>query len=307
MVWKQYFVLQFRMTRRHLKDFGVPVVPVLVLIAIVFIAFSWSLFQKISYAGYVYALLALSFVTKNSEISRNDFLKFVFSARQYLFIRLLENVLTAFAFVIFLCWKQAFLLAGILILLSAALSVVNIRMPGHVTIPTPFYKRPFEFIAGFRKLLLLFIIAFAVSIIAVIYDNINLALFTLAVIFLLCSSFYSDPEDEFYVWVHSLSAAAFLKEKMQTALLYSTLMTLPVAILLVIVFPSFAWMVALLQLLGYGYLITVLLAKYAAYPNRMSLPQSILLAAGIVVPPLILVLIPFFYIQSKKQLNPLLA
>lgn len=307
MIGQQYFSLQLKMQQRHLKDFGIHPVAAIAVIAIVFITFSWYLFERLPYAAYIYCLLALSFTIKQSDASRNGFLQLVFSRPQYRFIRIAENLLIVLPFMIFLCFKTAFLLALVAGILSTTLALVNIKMPGHLTIPTPFYKKPFEFIVGFRRQLFLLVPAFLLSIVAVVYQNFNLGLFSQAIVFLVCTSFYSEPEDDFYVWIHSMKAPAFLWGKIKTALVFSTILAIPVAILLLLFFPGKAWLIIAVQLLGYCYLVTVILAKYAAYPNRMSLPQSLLLAAGIVLPPLLLVLAPFFYIQSKKQLNSLLA
>ena len=60
------------------------------------------------------------------------------------------------------------------------------------------------------------------------------------------------------------------------------------------------------QALGYCYLLTVILAKYSAYPKKINLPQGILLALSLAMPPLLLVLVPFFYIQSKNRLKEIL-
>ncbi len=307
MIAQQYFSLQLKMQQRHLKDFGVHPVAAIAAIAVVFIAFSYYLFVRLPHAAYIYCLLALSFTLKQSDSSRNDFLRLVFSRSQYRFIRLSENLLIVLPFIVFLLYKQEFLFAAALVVVAAGIAVVNIKMPGHFIIPTPFYKRPFEFIVGFRRQLFLLLPALALSVVAVWFNNFNLGIFSLAIIFLICTSFYSEPEDDFYVWIHRMSAQQFLGNKIKTALLFSTILAMPVAVLLLLFFPVKAWLIITVQLLGYCYLLTVILAKYAAYPNRMSLPQSLMLAAGIVMPPLLLVLAPFFYSQSKKQLNSLLA
>jgi len=62
-----------------------------------------------------------------------------------------------------------------------------------------------------------------------------------------------------------------------------------------------------IQLIGYFYLLTVIVAKYAAYPQKMNLPQTILLVLSMALPPLALVSSTYFYIQSTKRLKEFLG
>ena len=57
---------------------------------------------------------------------------------------------------------------------------------------------------------------------------------------------------------------------------------------------------------GYVFLITIILAKYAAYPDKMNIIQGVLIAFSIYLPPMLVFVIPYFYFQSLKQLKPLL-
>jgi hypothetical protein len=54
------------------------------------------------------------------------------------------------------------------------------------------------------------------------------------------------------------------------------------------------------------YLTTVILAKYAAYPNEIDLVQGIIMAICLVMPPLLIVVIPFFANQSANKLKAFL-
>ena len=60
------------------------------------------------------------------------------------------------------------------------------------------------------------------------------------------------------------------------------------------------------SLIGFAFLWTVILAKYSAYPNEINIPEGILFALCIYFPPLLIALIPFFYVKSIKKLNLLL-
>ncbi|CAN5799016.1 hypothetical protein BH11BAC3_BH11BAC3_12100 [soil metagenome] len=295
------------MLRRQLSDFGIHPALGFSIIVVAFFAFSVYLFRQSAYAGYLYAAIALSIASTYSEVNRNDFLKFTFSTKNYFKIRIVENLLTVLPFIIFLCIKKEIIPAILLIALASGITLYSTKSSFTITIPTPFYKKPFEFIAGFRKSLIAIFGAYFVTAMAILYHNFNLGIVSLLFIFFVCLSFYNEPENVFYVWVHKLTVNRFLFDKIKTAIAFSTLITLPSALALSITFPSHSWLIVAAQLLGYCYLLTIILAKYAAYPQKMNLPQGLLLALSFTMPPLLIGLIPFFYIQSKTRLNQILA
>lgn len=307
MIFQQYFALQFTMLKRHLTGLGLNPWLSIFVIAAAFYGLSFYLFTKTTYAGYAYVLLALSLAFKQSEARRNDFLKLTFSKTDYLITRFLENLLVVLPFLLFLCFKKEPGLALLLVILSSAMIFFNAKRAFSFTLSTPFYQKPFEFVVGFRTWAGIFLLAYFLTAMSVIYHNFNLGIFSLMGIFGLCLSFYTEPENEYFVWIHKLKAGAFLLDKVRTAIVFSTLLSLPVSLCLVIFFPAHIASIAIFQGLGYCYLSTMILAKYASYPNKINLPQAILFATVLVVPPLFLGLIPFFYIQSVKRLKEILG
>lgn len=303
---QHYFKLQLTRLKRQLIEFGINPVLGAVLIAAGFYGFSFYLFTKTTYANYLYCLIALNTVVPYSEKSRNHFLKFTYAASRYLQIRITENILTILPFIVFLCFKQDWYVALLLLVLSVIFCFINTGKIEPSAIPTPFYKKPFEFIVGFRKYLAGFVFAFFVTIMSVVYQNFNLGIFSLILVFLLCMTFYFEAENEFYVWVHQLNVNRFLLDKISTAVLFATLLSLPVAISLLIFFPTNFTSILIFQGAGYCYLITMILAKYSAYPKAMHLPQGILLALCISFPPLLAAAVPLFYLQSRKRLKAIL-
>jgi len=108
---KEYLTLQYKMTKRKLSDGSRPIVGYLLalLILLVFAGFSvLLLYSEMTFAPYIYVLISLFFTSKLSEIKRNDFLKICF-ASGYRKIRILENLIIALPFVIFLVCKQQFM------------------------------------------------------------------------------------------------------------------------------------------------------------------------------------------------------
>jgi hypothetical protein len=76
--------------------------------------------------------------------------------------------------------------------------------------------------------------------------------------------------------------------------------------LLTVLFFEHTGTLLLVALLGHLYLITVILAKYAAYPHEIDLAQGVVMALCFFFPPLLIAVIPYFANRSTKSLNVLL-
>jgi len=301
-----YFPLQFKMLNRQIADFGLhPVVGYLLALP-AFVALSVLLFLKIEFAVYLYVLLALSLVSGLGEPGRNLFLKTCFSTLGYYRVRTAENIIIVLPFVIFLLFESAFPAAFLLISAAVLMVFFNIKSTGNFTLPTPFYKRPFEFIVGFRNAFPIVFLTYFLAFMAVVVNNFNLGVFSLMFVFVICISFYAQPENEFYVWIFSSSAKGFLFHKIKAALIYSTLLCLPLAVGLGLFYNENLLVIIGFLFLGYLYLVTVILAKYSAYPEKMNVPQALFIAFSVLFPPLLLAVIPFFYLQSVQRLNDIL-
>lgn len=294
------------MTNRKLSSSGINPTLAFILMLIGFIGLSIYLFSKTDYAEYVYILIALRLVSKLSEINRNDFLKMVFEYKMYLKLRVVENIIIALPFIIFLTYKQLYPSLIVLIILSISMALINFKSTFNFTIPTPFYKYPFEFSVGFRSTFYLFFFAYFLTFMAVSVGNFSLGAFALMLIFLVTISFYSKPENEYYVWSFKKSPRGFLFEKIKIGIIYSTILSIPVLLALGVFFRDEASILFLLLLLGYVYLIAMILAKYSAYPLELNIPQGILFAISLLFPPLLIGVIPFFYLKSINRLNAFL-
>lgn len=295
------------MLNRSLRDFGLNPVVGYVLSVASFAGLSIYIFDKTTLAEYLFILVAISFIYSLSQTRRNDFLKSCFSTKTYYLIRFTENTILALPFFVVLIIEQCFLSAISLVLASGVLVFFDIENKFRFSLPTPFYKQPFEFIVGFRNAFYVFFFAYFLTFMAVSVGNFNLGIFALILVFLICFTFYTNPENEFYVWIFSLSPQHFLFQKMKIAILFATLLILPVVASLSLIFPENAYTVFAFLGLGYLFLLTVILAKYSAFPDRMNLPQGFLLAFSLWFPPLLLGIIPYFYLQSVKKLKEILA
>jgi len=311
------------MTMRKLSDDFPPIVGYLfaLLILLVFVGLSMSLFYKTTFAPYLYVLISLYLTSNLSEIKRNDFLKICFGNERYIKLRILENLIIALPFVIFLIYEQQFYPTIFLVAITVLLALSKFKISYSITIPTPFYKKPFEFTVGFRNTFFLFFIVYGFSIIAVTVDNFNLGIFALMLIYLTVSGYYLKPENEYFVWSYSLTPAKFLIEKIKIAFVFTFYLSFPVLILLGIF--NFENHDALLQItylgkyafdfeniaalllvtfVGFLLLATVILAKYSVYPNEVGLLEVMMIFLCFMFPPMTIVVIPFF---AEKSINRL--
>ncbi|PID93241.1 MAG: ABC transporter permease [Bacteroidetes bacterium] len=302
-----YFQLQRKMLNRKIIDFGVPLPVAYILLPVLFSLFSLYLFRKTEFAPYLYGLLGLSLTLRLSEYHRNFFLRSIFSKKRYRMVRIMENLTVAMPFTLFLIYHTSFLLSLLLNLLVVIVALFTFRMANGITIPTPFGKRPFEFTIGFRKSFYLFPIAYFLTYMAGAVENFNLGIFAMLLIGITCLSYYVNVEKVYFVWNYNLSAKKFLWEKVKTGLLYFALLSVPSLIALSLYFPTEITLLLLFFMLCCIYLITIIFAKYTSFPKEIGLLQGILMVVSFLFPPILLLLIPLFYLQAVQRLQKILT
>jgi hypothetical protein len=188
-------------------------------------------------------------------------------------------------------------------LTTILLALINVKISHQKTLPTPFSKRPFEFSVGFRSAFLLLIACYILMGIGLYVDNFNLGMFSILALFVVCMGFYTQPEEEFYVWIHHHSTSTFLFSKVKTALMNASLLSAPLVLILLGFYPMNGGYIALFVLITFVFMIAVVLAKYAAYPNEIQLIQVFFLGISIPAPFLLLLFIPLFYNQATNRLK----
>lgn len=303
---KDYFKLQLIMTNRKIKEAGINPGLGYFFGLTAFVLLSEYIFQKSEFAKYLVILTCLSLQFKLSEKNRMDFLSSTFGDKTKNKIRISESLIVCIPFVAILSYKNFFLEACLLFLCSIILALFSVHSNLNFTIPTPFSKRPFEFSAGFRKTIFIFPVAYALTVIAIHVDNLNLGIFSFLLIFLTTLSYFSKPEPEYYVWIHAKTPKMFLKNKIFSASKNASFLVAPILVGLLIYYPSEYKLILLFFLMGLFFLWTVILAKYAAYPEEMNLPEGFVMACSLYFPPLLLAIIPFFYTKSIKKLKIIL-
>jgi len=300
---KYYFELQCRRSLRMIKDFGLnPYIGVLSGVAM-FVFMSVIFFKKVAYPHYIYPSLAILSLIPLGNTSRNEFLKNTFLEKPYIMIRPMENVICVFPFCIFLFFQRHYLISILTFAAAILLSFFNKVSRPDFAIPSPFSGRPYEFTTGFRRTYILFIAIFILTAIGIYYRNFNLGIFSLLMLFLVCCSFYSVNDPIFYVWIHAQSPDKFLQKKIKTGLLYSLCLSLIVAIPLLITWPEMGFWTLAVMLIGFLYMIVVILSVFANYPVPPTVSQKIQTIGSMLCPPLLLFVIPNLYYQALGRLN----
>lgn len=303
---KDYFYLQFIRTNRKIKEVGLNPLLAYLLGLIAFVLLSDYIFLKTDFAKYLLILTCFSLQFKLSNKNRTDFLLSTFGDKTKIKIRVLENSIICIPFVALLFFKSFPFEAIMLLICSMIIALFSFHSNLNLTIPTPFSKKPFEFSTGFRNTFYLFPIAYTLTFVAIYVDNLNLGIFAFLLIFLTSISYFYKPEHEYYVWIHRDSTKVFLKKKVINASKNTTLLVIPILMVLLIFYPNEFKLILIFYLIGLLFLWTVILAKYAAYPEEMNVPEGIIIAICIYFPPLLLFIIPFFYKKSISKLNYLL-
>ena len=304
---KVYFQIQWQIINRHLQEvFGLHLQIARAFTVISFTTFSYLLLSNYQYAEYVYILFPIFISTKLANIERQQFLKICFGSSKCLHIRVVENLIISLPFIIFLIVFQHYLIAVALIGSAFALAYFNFTSKFNFVLPTPFQRHPFEFTAGFRKTFFVVFAIFALSLIAAVVDNYYLGLFPLIIGFLTTLSYYTNIEDEVWVWVHPKKPKGFLMGKVKVALLLNSLLYLPSTLILLCFFYENIVTTLALYLVGNASLLLIIFAKYTAFPLNIDVKEGIVIALGIYFPPLLIAIIPYFYIQSLKSLSRIL-
>jgi hypothetical protein len=303
---KEYFFLQSTLINRRIQDAGVMPIFAYFIVILGFYGLSTYLFKVTEFAVYIYPLLSINLVGRLSESKRCEFLTICFGDTQFKKIRIVENLICTIPFISFLLYKQLSIPIVFIVLVTIILALVNFRTKFNYTLFTPFSKRPFEFTVGFRSAFPLFIIAYILVIVATIYNNFNLGVFALMLVFGSSLSFYLTTENEYFVWNYSLNPRNFLLNKLKTALLHSSVLAIPIVVLLSFYFPQNTGLLFAFLLIGWLWIICAIVTKYSSYPNEINIPNGLLFALCLSLPPVLVILTPILFYKSEKRLKYLL-
>lgn len=297
---KYYFQLQFLRLHRLLKESGFHPTIAYILLTVFFVVISHLTINSIEKGHWVYILLTVYLFSK---LHNPTLANLIFSRNSLRKMRVCEAFTFSAPFSTMLLVNR-FFLEGLLLLVAVSVSsLFRINTNLSIKVPTPFYTRPFEFIIGFRRTWALLFAILCLCTIALTVKNYNLAIFSVALVYLNFSAFYSKSEHELFVWIYSMNPQQFLLKKIKIALLFSIFSTLPIIIATYVVFPT-NWMFTTL-LLPLGSVLPVLgiLNKYSYFPSHSELIHSILIGFSLLFPPFLLFMIPYLVSKATNNLR----
>ncbi len=301
---RYYITLQAKLFIRALKNYNENSSATLIFSFLAFVFLSIIFLDKVPYGPYLYLFLDIVIIFSLGGKIRNQFLSSIFLRKRYIILRAAENFLAAFPFMTFLLCKKQYWLVVINIALCLLLSFCNkIDLTSNLPVPTPFSRKPYEFTAGFRRTFWLIIIVYCSAVYSIVHHDFILGLGSLLCVFIICMTFYSHLDPIFYVWIHAQPARTFLRRKITTAIFYSLFLSMPIAFLLMIFYPRNIAVILMVLFIGLTYLTLSVLYVYVCFPVKTTRSQNLQYAAGIFIPPLLLLIIPNFYFQAVRRLK----
>jgi hypothetical protein len=304
---KNYFLLQKVIVERFLRGWGLAPWLVYLLVPFLFVIVSLLLIDRTDYAAYLIAAGSLTAYNWFSDSKRNDFLQLHFGKTTFRKIRLLENSLVTLPFLLLFLGKGFWALALVQLVVGGAMTLRSGSGLDSFALPTPFSRHPFEFALGFRQYWWLLLIAVFLLVMGIRADNFELSAFAWFITVFGAMSFYQRPEPGFYVWVHSLTGKQLLHRKLMLGCGHLILLGLPFVLALLFFFPGHWALIAGGQVIALFYLSLVITVKYTAYPDEVDIVKGFTIAAGVVLPPLMLFLIPYYYQRAVRRLGLVLA
>jgi|688.fasta_scaffold180725_2 hypothetical protein len=303
---KSYFLLQLRLFNRKLRDAGIhPLVVYLFgIFGLVFLANAF--FSSFAYASYAFVVFSLGMIAPLSNVTRNEFLLIVYGAQIKKLIRLFENTVLCIPFALVLIFFNAYQEAIVLLLAGSAMALFSYKINTHFSFPVPFAAGVFEYIIGFRKTFPVFILTLILTLIAILENNMNLGLFSMGLIIFTVMGYYFKPENEYLIWIFPESPNGFLWRKTNLAIKNLFLLLFPLTFLLLCFYPSEYQLLLTFLLVGGCLLSAIIMIKYASFPQEMNIPEYILLSLCVYFPPLVIGVMPFFYLRAKQNLKSLL-
>jgi hypothetical protein len=305
-LYKYYFNLQRKRFERWVHELGLPLWLAYLLIPIFLTLFVEALFIKTTFPAGILSICGLYYPAKLSEEHRTDFLQSLF-AENFIKIRILENLIVSSPFIFALLIKMQFLYATSLLLSIIALSFLKGRSLSSKSYNKLFSKYPFEFTSNIRLTGPIFLLSYFLCGIGLCVENYNLSAFSLGLIFFMTMMFYANQEVKYFIWIYDKSVYNFIKHKFMTGAKYSLTAALVIIISICWFAPQFWYIVLIIVVCGLANLLNIIIIKYGVYPKEYGLFDSLAIVLCIIMPPLLLLTIPYYYKKLSTSIKPLLS
>ncbi|WNB18605.1 hypothetical protein QYS47_30745 [Marivirga arenosa] len=302
LILKVYFKIQLKILSRYITDAGINKYLGWALIFIAFVFFSNYTLSENNNLHFIYILVPIFLIAKIASKRRLGFLEFCFPPKKFYKIRLIESLILSLPFAVFLLYYSYPQLALILFILSFLLAFYKRGFSFNIVVPTPFGKYPYEFIIGFRKTFPLILASYFLVAISIMYANFHLALFVIFIQFILSAGYFMHQDLLGYVWVYKHRSHLFLLKKIKLAFVQHFVLYGAELVLFFYFFSDKILLMLIFYFLGALFLSGAILLKYSAFPERIGVKESMLVALAVYFPPLLIALIPYFYVQSVKSL-----
>ena len=296
-----YFKLQFKRLYRTAKDnqsnFYFAALVSLVLMAVI----GMLTIQKLSYGAELVSAISFIILFSLHRKKHLDFLSFHFDQKTTIKIKLIESLIITVPFSMLLFIHFEWILALSTILFGILLAIAPRPNIESKPIPTPFNNRPFEYVIGFRRYWPILAALYAFAIIGFSVLNYNLVVVVFLLVTVSQLTYFKDEEPKEWIWIYQQKPSQFLFKKIKVAFLQSTLIGAPIAITLLVMSPHYWIIVCSIMTFGVLTLTLAILIKYAYYPNVNSIVGSIYITISILVPPVLMLSIPYFFKIAKEN------
>jgi len=301
-----YFTLRYKSLLRFMSESEIHPVLGVSLVMAVFCSFCGLLFYKTAYAPYILSAMPLYLGWSVSSVEEREFLSSIYDRRSFQLLRFLEGLLVSLPFVVVLFATGHYLLGAGAVVAGVVSRMLTTKSSLSYVLPTPFGRFPFEFAVGFRRMILVLVGIIGLLTVAIYVDNENLALVCILAVGAMGLSFYSELEASHFVDCHQMTATEFLWHKSSILIRYSTLLfVIPVGLVILYFQDSYVAVILIVCISISSQLLTLYI-KYSRYPHPPSLPESIMLFIGIFMPPIQLLLLPYYFRKASRSLSPTL-
>jgi len=273
------------------------------LLIVGFILISIYCLQDLQYGAYIYASLSILIASRLSQKERQEFLRHIFSIKNFYKVRLIENVALALPFMVMLSIYHHYIIMICVAFVVFFMAFVQMKSWKGRPLPLPPFIRSFEFIEGIRKTIVGIVLLNILVLIGVNVENINLALFGIIAQFILFYTYYFNVESEIIVWQHKESPHIFLLRKLLYFIKYSTIIVALSSFIISIFFPEKIGVLLSIIGLAYVYAFFVISCKYSTFPHGWQLSQMIVLGISLWFPPLLILVIPYAYLKAHQRLK----
>jgi hypothetical protein len=296
-----YLNLEWKLINRKLIKVGFNLTVFWIVVPALSSLIALNLVQKDSISAWVLlGGFSLLFQVPPSKI-HHDFLNTNLGNLNISAIRITRNLLISIPlivlFLVFNKWPQILALF-VLAFLFSWIKTPQLKL---FALPTPYRKYPFEFIIGFRRYFWIWTILIPMIYVSKIYQNDALAIFAFVVILLVQLQFFNIQEPTWYIWNEAKTPSEFLYFKIRIGLICSLISNTIPAILLSVILPESAIIIASLWALSLVLCPFAIVCKYAFIPSQLPALQGFLFAFNIIFPPFLLFSIPYLF--KKAELN----